>query len=129
MLICREGYWIDKLKPALNLNFPQYGMWEIHAEAAQIRRRKRQEIQLFQQCTETVDASFFDWRLPVLMADRGIDYKELAKITGMHPGTISKLKNNLPDRLELVTLTKLCKALKCQPGDLLTYIPVEGDGK
>ncbi|MHC5719434.1 MAG: helix-turn-helix domain-containing protein [Nostoc sp.] len=45
----------------------------------------------------------------------------------MHPGTISKLKNNLPDRLELVTLMKLCKALKCQPGDLLAYIPGEGD--
>ncbi|MEH1960616.1 MAG: helix-turn-helix transcriptional regulator [Nostoc sp.] len=67
------------------------------------------------------------WRLPVLMADREIDYKELAKVTGMHPGTISKLKNNLPDRLELVTLMKLCKALKCQPGDLLAYIPGEGD--
>jgi len=67
------------------------------------------------------------WRLPVLMADREIDYKELARVTGMHPGTISKLKNNLPDRLELVTLMKLCKALKCQPGDLLVYIPGEGD--
>ena len=67
------------------------------------------------------------WRLPVLMADREIDYKELAKATGMHPGTISKLKNNLPDRLELTTLLKLCKALRCQPGDLLVYIPNEGD--
>jgi putative transcriptional regulator len=67
------------------------------------------------------------WRLPVLMADREVDYKELAKVTGMHPGTVSKLKNNLPDRLELGTLMKLCKALKCQPGDLLVYIPGEGD--
>lgn len=67
------------------------------------------------------------WRLPVLMADREVDYKELARVTGMHPGTVSKLKNNLPDRLELATLMKLCKALKCQPGELLVYIPGEGD--
>lgn len=67
------------------------------------------------------------WRLPVLMADREVDYKELARVTGMHPGTVSKLKNNLPDRLELATLMKLCKALKCQPGDLLVYIPGEED--
>jgi putative transcriptional regulator len=67
------------------------------------------------------------WRLPVLMADREVDYKQLAELTGMHPGTVSKLKNNLPDRVDLVTLMKLCKALKCQPGDLLVYIPGEGD--
>ncbi len=51
------------------------------------------------------------------------DYRELAEATGMHPGTISKLKNNLSDRLEMQTLLKLCKALDCQPGDLLRYIP------
>lgn len=33
------------------------------------------------------------WRLAVLMADREIDYKELAEMTGMHPVTISKHKN------------------------------------
>ncbi|NEP60358.1 MAG: helix-turn-helix transcriptional regulator [Symploca sp. SIO2G7] len=59
------------------------------------------------------------------MADREVNYKELAEATGMHPGTISKLKNNLPNRLDIETLTKLCKALKCQPGDLLVYIPTE----
>ena len=63
------------------------------------------------------------WRLPVLMADRDVDNKTLGSITGLHPGTISKLRNNLPDRLDMVTLTKLCNALKCQPGDLLIYIP------
>ena len=63
------------------------------------------------------------WRLAVVMADREIDYKQLAELTGMHPGTISKLKNNLPDRLEMTTLEKLCQALKCQPGELLRHIP------
>lgn len=67
------------------------------------------------------------WRLPVMMAEREMDYRQLADATGMHPGTISKLKNNLPDRIELTTLMRLCKALNCQPGDLLVYIPGEGD--
>lgn len=67
------------------------------------------------------------WRLPVLMADREMNYRQLAELAQMHPGTISKLKNNLPDRLEMNTLMRLCKALDCQPGDLLVYIPGEGD--
>jgi putative transcriptional regulator len=67
------------------------------------------------------------WRLAVLMADREIDYKELADKAGLHPVTISKLKNSreMPPRLDRVTLEKLCKVLNCQPGDLLRYIPDE----
>lgn len=62
------------------------------------------------------------WRLPVIMADREMDYRTLATATGMHPGTVSRLKNNLPERLDMKTLLKLCKALQCQPGDLLVYV-------
>ena len=75
-------------------------------------------------CSDTMPMK---WRLPVLMADREVDYKKLAEMTGMHPGTVSKLKNNLPDRVDMVTLMKLCRALECQPGDLLVYIPGKGD--
>ncbi|MEY2833603.1 MAG: hypothetical protein RLZZ574_2862 [Cyanobacteriota bacterium] len=63
------------------------------------------------------------WRLAVLMADREMDYKALGEAAKLHPNTISKLKNNMPDRLEMTTLIKLCKALDCQPGELLQYIP------
>jgi putative transcriptional regulator len=64
------------------------------------------------------------WRLAVLMADREMDYKELALQTGMHHVTVSKHKNMriMPERLERETLEKYCKALKCQPGDLLVYL-------
>jgi putative transcriptional regulator len=78
-------------------------------------------------CIVCGDIMPMKWRLPVLMADREMGYKELAAATQMHPGTVSKLKNNLPDRLEMETLMKLCKALECQPGDLLVYIPVAGE--
>lgn len=63
------------------------------------------------------------WRLAAVMADREMDYKDVAAATGMHPGTVSKLKNNLPARLDIETLLKLCEALNCQPGDLLRYMP------
>ena len=68
-----------------------------------------------------------EWHLNVLMATRRINNKELAQKTGMHPVTISKLKNSLemPDRLEKSTLEKLCSSLVCQPGDLMKWEPEE----
>lgn len=68
------------------------------------------------------------WRLAVLMADREIDYKELAEMTGMHPVTVNKHKNMriMPNRLEYETLLKYCEALNCQPGDLLVFVPDKG---
>ena len=65
------------------------------------------------------------WRLAVLMADREIDYKDLAKLTGFHEKTVSKHKNMriMPSRLEDTTLYKYCEALQCQPGDLLVFVP------
>jgi putative transcriptional regulator len=69
------------------------------------------------------------WRLAVLMADREVDYKELARMTGLHPGTVSRHKNTrvMPERLERETLLKYCEALNCQPGDLLVYVPPPKD--
>ena len=63
------------------------------------------------------------WRLNQLMFEKGIKNRELCEKTGLHPNTVSKLKNlrQMPDRLERHTLDVLCKALECQPGDLLSY--------
>lgn len=65
------------------------------------------------------------WRLNVLMAERFLKNKDLTEATGMHPVTISKLKNSqeVPERLERSTLEKLCVALNCQPGDLMVWEP------
>ena len=57
------------------------------------------------------------------MADREIDNQNLHLLTGLHPGTISKLRNNPPARIDVVTLNLLCQALDCQPGELLRFIP------
>ena len=66
------------------------------------------------------------WRLAAVMADREIDNQKLHDLTGLHPGTISKLRNKKPARLDTQTLDMLCKALRCEPGDLLRFVPDEG---
>ena len=65
------------------------------------------------------------WRLAVLMADREIDYKDLAKKVGYDKRTVNKHKNmrTMPKRLQEATLIRYCEALNCQPGDLLVYVP------
>jgi putative transcriptional regulator len=69
------------------------------------------------------------WRLAAVMADREMDYKQLAEVAGLHPVTVNKLKNTyeMPSRLDRGTLLKLCRSLHCQPGDLLRYAPDEAD--
>lgn len=65
------------------------------------------------------------WNLAQLMLDRRIKTGEIASKTGLHGSTVSKLKalEEMPARLDRKTLDKLCKALECQPGDLLKYVP------
>ena len=67
------------------------------------------------------------WRLRVLMAEKNINNKTLAKLTGLHPTTISRLKNT--DELKQVSgdaLNSLCCALVCTPNDLIEFTP-DGD--
>lgn len=65
------------------------------------------------------------WRLAAVMADREMDYRQVAQAAGLHPVTVNKLKNSyeMPPRLDRTTLEKLCQVLNCQPSDLLRYIP------
>jgi putative transcriptional regulator len=65
------------------------------------------------------------WRLAAVMADREMDYRQVAQAAGLHPVTVNKLKNSyeMPPRLDRSTLEKLCQVLNCQPSDLLRYIP------
>ncbi|GET43189.1 helix-turn-helix domain-containing protein [Microseira wollei] len=68
------------------------------------------------------------WRLAVVMAERDISNKELASLIGKHPNSVSRLKQHrrLP-RIDESLLESLCKALKCQPGDLIVYEEGETD--
>jgi putative transcriptional regulator len=70
------------------------------------------------------------WKLAIVMAERHISNKELAVLTGMHPTSLSKLKNRLRlTRIDEATLNALCQALRCQPGDLMVYEPDQPEPK
>ena len=65
-----------------------------------------------------------------MMAERNISNKELALLTGMNPRSVSRLKvRRHLTRIDETTLNALCKALKCQPGDLLVYEEDKSDIK
>ncbi|MDM8201110.1 MULTISPECIES: helix-turn-helix domain-containing protein [Allofournierella] len=63
--------------------------------------------------------------LDVMMAKRKISAGELAERVGITPANLSILKNNKAKAVRFSTLEALCKALDCQPADLLEYVPDE----
>ena len=50
---------------------------------------------------------------------------ELAKEVDITLANLSILKNNKAKAVRLSTLEAVCKALQCQPGDLLEYVEEE----
>ncbi|MFH8642718.1 helix-turn-helix transcriptional regulator (plasmid) [Streptomyces goshikiensis] len=58
-----------------------------------------------------------------LLAERGMTLTELATHVGVTTVNLSILKNDRARAIRFTTLTRICKALDCQPGDLLTYLP------
>ena len=63
--------------------------------------------------------------LDVVMARKKISVTELAKQIDLTMANLSILKNNKAKAIRFTTLDALCKALDCQPGDILEYIPDE----
>ena len=61
--------------------------------------------------------------IDVMMARRKMSAGELAKKVGITPANLSILKNNKAKAIRFSTLEALCKALDCQPADLLEYVP------
>lgn len=63
--------------------------------------------------------------LDVMMAKRKISLKDLAEKIDITNANLSILKNNKAKAVRFSTLNELCKALDCQPGDLLEYVDDE----
>ena len=61
----------------------------------------------------------------VMMAKRKMGLTELAKEVDITLANLSILKNNKAKAVRLSTLEAVCKALQCQPGDLLEYVEEE----
>ncbi len=67
------------------------------------------------------DAHAIAIHLDKLLADRGMTLTELSKRVGVSVVDLSILKNGHARAIRFSTLTRLCPALDCQPGDLLSY--------
>ena len=65
--------------------------------------------------------------LDVMMAKRKIGLTELAREVDITMANLSILKNNKAKAVRFTTLNAICRALDCQPGDILEYVPEEKD--
>ena len=61
--------------------------------------------------------------IDVMMAKRKMSAGELSEKVGITPTNLSILKNNKAKAIRFSTLEALCKALDCQPADILEYSP------
>ena len=59
--------------------------------------------------------------LNVVMAQRRISSQELAAQVGITQANLSILKTGKAKAIRFSTLDAICKALDCQPGDILEY--------
>ena len=59
--------------------------------------------------------------LDVMMAKRKMSLNELSDKVGITLANLSVLKNNKAKAIRFSTLDAICKALECQPGDILEY--------
>ncbi len=63
--------------------------------------------------------------LDVVMAKRKMSLGELSQRVDVTMANLSILKNNKAKAVRFSTLEAICKALDCQPGDILEYVPDE----
>jgi putative transcriptional regulator len=59
--------------------------------------------------------------LDVVMARRKISSSELSDRIGVTPANLSILKNNKARAIRFSTLEEICRALRCQPGEILEF--------
>ena len=59
--------------------------------------------------------------IDVMMAKRKISSGDLAQKIGITPANLSILKNQKAKAVRFSTLNDICKALDCQPGDIIEY--------
>ena len=59
------------------------------------------------------------------MAQRKMGLTELSREVDITMANLSILKNNKAKAIRFSTLEAICKALGCQPGDIITYVREE----
>lgn len=63
--------------------------------------------------------------IDVMLAKRKMSVTELSERIGITIANVSVLKCGRAKAIRIETLNKICKALDCQPGDILEYRPDE----
>ncbi|APH05696.1 helix-turn-helix domain-containing protein [Bacillus weihaiensis] len=61
--------------------------------------------------------------IDVMLAKRKMSVTELTEQVGITMANLSILKNGKAKAVRFSTLEAICKALDCQPGDILEYVP------
>lgn len=64
--------------------------------------------------------------IDVMLAKRKMSVTELSEKIGITMANLSILKNGKAKAIRLSTFESICKALDCQPGDILEYKSNEG---
>ena len=67
--------------------------------------------------------------LDVMLARRKMSLTELSQRVGVTVANLSVLKNGRARAVRFETLDAICRALSCQPGDLLVYEPQDAPGE
>lgn len=65
--------------------------------------------------------------IDVMLAKRKMSVTELSERVGITMANISILKNGKAKAIKVDTLDKICKALECQPGDILEWRDDDGN--
>ena len=63
--------------------------------------------------------------IDVMLAKRKMQSKELAEIINLTQANLSVLKTGKAKGIRFDTLEAICKALDCQPGDILEFTEEE----
>ena len=66
--------------------------------------------------------------LDIMLARRKMSLTELSERVGITMATLSVLKTGKAKAIRFSTLEALCRALGCQPGDILEYSEATNDG-
>ena len=65
--------------------------------------------------------------IDVMLAKRKMSVTDLSEKVGITMAIISILKNGKAKAFKVDTLNKICRALDCQPGDILEYVPSDDE--
>ncbi len=67
--------------------------------------------------------------IDVMLAKRKMSVTELSERVGVTMANISILKNGKAKAIKVATLDKICRALECQPGEILEWKEDEQHGE